>query len=825
MTRLKLYLAMANLYIQLIYLVFLLPVSALAQNNGTVPNNSTLTAGETSSYWLSPSGEFAFGFQQLQEKDLFLFSIWYHKIPDKTVVWYVNTINSVPRNSTVVLDGQIGLVLRNPQGSQLWTTDVNSNQVNHGFMNNTGNFILKGSDDSWLWESFKFPSDTILPNQGLAIGNSLSSRQSATNFSQGRFYLHFDGEGNLVLATRSVPTNEDDEVQYYNSQTSSSTDALNSGYQVTFDGTGAMYIRKTINQTQQLNLVAESLPQASEYYHRATIDFYGVFTHYYHPRTFTGNPNWTIFWYVPINICYIQGEMGSGACGFNSVCYLEDNGRPACKCPNGYILLDPKDAYGSCIPNSSLGCGEVEGSAESLFDLEVVNDINWPLSDYERIYPSEEPVCKQSCLQDCFCAVAIFSGSGCWKKRLPLGNGRAESTGGQSKAFIKYRKSDAPPVCQALPPVGQTLPPVLTGSKPKNRGTVVLVGSLLLGSSFFVNLVFIATACFGFHFIYHKKKVITHPNTDALNTNLRYFAYKELAEATNEFKEELGRGSFGTVYKGDLQIRSKNTTFAVKKLCRVDQDADKEFRAEVESIGRTNHKNLVHLLGFCDEGQHRLLVYEYMSGGTLARLLLNNPKPSWSMRTQIAIGIARGLVYLHEECNTQIIHCDIKPQNVLLDEYFNARISDFGLAKLLMINQSRTFTSIRGTKGYVAPEWFRSNQITAKVDVYSFGVLLLEIISCRRCVENIENFGEGENPILIDWAWDCFQEGRMDMFVENDLEALEDKTMLERFLMVAIWCIQENSSLRPKMRKVSQMLEGIVEVMVPPCPSPFSTTG
>ncbi|CDP14429.1 unnamed protein product [Coffea canephora] len=583
-------------------------------------------------------------------------------------------------------------------------------------MNNTGNFILKGSDDSWLWESFKFPSDTILPNQGLAIGNSLSSRQSATNFSQGRFYLHFDGEGNLVLATRSVPTNVYDEVQYYNSQTSSSTDALNSGYQVTFDGTGAMYIRKTINQTQQLNLVAKSLPQASEYYHRATIDFYGVFTHYYHPRTFTGNPNWTIFWYVPINICYIQGEMGSGACGFNSVCYLEDNGRPACKCPNGYILLDPKDAYGSCIPNSSLGCGEVEGSAESLFDLEVVNDINWPLSDYERIYPSEEPVCKQSCLQDCFCAVAIFSGSGCWKKRLPLANGRAASTGGQSKAFIKYRKSDAPPVCQALPPV-------------------------------------------------------------------------------------------------------------VKKLCRVDQDADKEFRAEVESIGRTNHKNLVRLLGFCDEGQHRLLVYEYMSGGTLARLLLNNPKPSWSMRTQIAIGIARGLVYLHEECNTQIIHCDIKPQNVLLDEYFNARISDFGLAKLLMINQSRTFTSIRGTKGYVAPEWFRSNQITAKVDVYSFGVLLLEIISCRRCVENIENFGEGENPILIDWAWDCFQEGRMDMFVENDLEALEDKMMLERFLMVAIWCIQENSSLRPKMRKVSQMLEGIVEVMVPPCPSPFSTTG
>ncbi|XP_071925068.1 G-type lectin S-receptor-like serine/threonine-protein kinase RLK1 [Coffea arabica] len=648
---------------------------------------STLTAGETSaSPWLSPSDEFAFGFQKVQDKDLFLFSIWYDKIPDKTAVRFVYSTNPVPRGSTVKLDPQTGLVLRDPRGLQLWS--ANPSQVDHGFMNDTGNFILKGSDDSWLWESFRFPADTILPYQDLVTGDSLCSRQSATNFSQGRFYLRFRDHGNLVLVTRSVPTNVDDEATYYNSLTSDSTDAFNSGYQVTFDGGGAI----------------------------------------------------------------IAGEKGSEACGFNSVCHLE-HGRPLRQ-------LQAK---------TSLGCGEVEeGSAENLYDFEVVNDIDWPLSEFERINPSNETVCQQACLQDCFCAVAIFKDNSCWKKKLPLSNGRLDSRV-LSKAFIKPRKSDgnAPPVYPN--------PPASIVPQEKEDHT------------------------------------------------LHIFPYKELVEATNEFKDELGRGSFGIVYRGELQISSKSSIVAVKKLDRVAKDAEKEFRAEVKAIGQTNHKNLVRLLGFCDEGQQSLLVYEYMSHGTLARLLLHDPKPSWNLRIQIAIGIARGLVYLHEECRTQVIHCDIKPQNILLDEHFNARTSDFGLAKLLMINQSRPMTSIRGTKGYVAPEWYRNTQITAKVDVYSFGVLLLEIISCRKCVEDIENIGEGENPILSDWAWDCFQEGRFDKFVENDSEALEDKMMLERFLMVALRCIQESSSLRPKMRKVSLMLEGIVEVMVLPCPYPFST--
>lgn len=249
----------------------------------------------------------------------------------------------------------------------------------------------------------------------------------------------------------------------------------------------------------------------------------------------------------------------------------------------------------------------------------------------------------------------------------------------------------------------------------------------------FVNFVFITAACVLLSLIYNTK-LSPFPARAPSESNLRCFTYKELVQATNGFQEELGRGAFGIVYKGVMQFGSKSL-IAVKKLDRVIQDSDKEFKTEVNVIGQTHHKNLVCLIGFCDEGPHRLLVYEYMSNGTLAEFLFGDLRPSWSQRIQIAVGIARGLTYLHEECSSQIIHCDIKPQNILLDEYYSARISDFGLAKLLAMNQSKTLTNIRGTKGYVAPEWFRNTQITVKVDVYSFGVVLLEMIACRKIME------------------------------------------------------------------------------------------
>ncbi|KAL0460660.1 UNVERIFIED_CONTAM: G-type lectin S-receptor-like serine/threonine-protein kinase LECRK1 [Sesamum latifolium] len=185
---------------------------------------------------------------------------------------------------------------------------------------------------------------------------------------------------------------------------------------------------------------------------------------------------------------------------------------------------------------------------------------------------------------------------------------------------------------------------------------------------------------------------------------IRRYTYKELEEATGSFEQQLGRGSFGTVYKG-VNPSNPMRYIAIKRLDMAVKEGENEFMTEVNAIGQTHHKNLVNLLGYCDEGNNRVLVYEYMSNGSLASLLISISRPRWNQRLQIAFGIARGLTYLHEECSTQIIHCDVKPQNILLDEYLVPKISDFGLAKLLLSEQSRVArTHPRGTVGYFAPE-------------------------------------------------------------------------------------------------------------------------
>ncbi|TKY70793.1 G-type lectin S-receptor serine/threonine-protein kinase RLK1 [Spatholobus suberectus] len=415
--------------------------------------------------------------------------------------------------------------------------------------------------------------------------------------------------------------------------------------------------------------------------------------------------------------------------------------------------------------------------------------------------PCSQQDCQQSCLHDCMCAVAIFKNETCWKKRLPMANGRVQSGGGQL-VLIKTR----------VAPVRNLGPSTAPNSRKNDRVKPLLQG-LLIGSTV-INSILVAMVVL---IIVLKPKRIVQA-TSLLETNLHSFSYEALKEATWGFSEELGRGSFGIVYKGKLEAVSCNVV-AVKRLDRLAQEREKEFRTELSAIGRTCHKNLVRLVGFCDEGIHRLLVYEFMTNGTLADILFGQSKPILNVRVGFALGIARGLVYLHEECDTPIIHCDIKPQNILIDEHFNAKISDFGLAKLLMSNQSRTNTMIRGTRGYVAPEWFKNVAVTVKVDVYSFGVMLLEIICCRRSVLMMET-GKEEKAILTDWAYDCYMEGRIDAVVENDEEALSDNGRLQKWIKIAIWCINEHPEMRPTMGMVMQMLEGFVEVPNPPPPFP-----
>ncbi|XP_071690325.1 G-type lectin S-receptor-like serine/threonine-protein kinase LECRK3 [Rutidosis leptorrhynchoides] len=665
-------------------------------------------------------------------------------------------------------------------------------------MNDTGNFVLVSNDSRNLWESFKSPSDTLLPTQVMNLGFVMNSKMSRTNFSGGRFQLRLLSDGNLVLNGRDIAS----DVAYNAYYVSGTNDSSNIGDQLILDANGYLYILRKNGQTFDVG-PRETVP-SGDYYIRATLDFDGVFTLYYRAKNSVDNTSWSVAWLEPENICAAMraDNVGSGACGFNSVCRLDGASRPICECPKGFSLLDPNDPYGDCKFNFIPNCNEKESDYEENIDFIELANINWPFADYLKLLSGSMNECKELCLYDCFCAVAVYDGTNCWKKRLPLAHGWMNDTE-LGRAFVKFRKNELP-----------SNSPTQFRERTKGQKTVITVVSALLGSSVFVNVILVGAICLGFVLSYKK----SYNQVDkVVETNLTYFSYNELVEATNAFKEQLGKGSFGIVFKGTLGTKS----VAVKKLTTLVEDGDKEFKNEVDSIAKTHHRNLVQLLGYCDEGQQRLLVYEYMSNGTLATFLFGDKRPSWEQRSNIALGVAKGLAYLHEECSTQIIHCDIKPQNILLDDNYNPKIADFGLAKLLKMNESRTNTGIRGTKGYVAPEWFRNTPVTTKVDVYSFGVLLLEIVTCRKSVKEYES-GNEYGAILTDWAWDCFHDKTLDALVGNDLEALDDHKRLTAFVMVGLSCVQETPSMRPTMRNIIQMLEGVVDVNEPPCAYPFS---
>jgi serine/threonine protein kinase len=296
------------------------------------------------------------------------------------------------------------------------------------------------------------------------------------------------------------------------------------------------------------------------------------------------------------------------------------------------------------------------------------------------------------------------------------------------------------------------------------------------------------------------------------------FGYRDLQTATNNFSVKLGQGGFGSVYQGALP---DGTRLAVKKLEGIGQ-GKKEFRAEVSIIGSIHHHHLVRLKGFCAEGTHRLLAYEFMANGSLDKWIFkrNNEEflLDWEARFNIAVGTAKGLAYLHEDCDVKIIHCDIKPENVLLDGQFLAKVSDFGLAKLMNREQSHVFTTLRGTRGYLAPEWITNYAISEKSDVYSYGMLLLEIIGGRKNFIATESSEKSHFP---SYAFKMMEEGKLREILDSKLRFDKDDERVSTSIKVALWCIQEDMHLRPSMTKVVQMLEGLSPVPLPPTSSPL----
>lgn len=321
--------------------------------------------------------------------------------------------------------------------------------------------------------------------------------------------------------------------------------------------------------------------------------------------------------------------------------------------------------------------------------------------------------------------------------------------------------------------------------------------------------------------------------SDSLTTDIiktpKEFTYKELKSATKCFSSMriIGHGAFGTVYKGILS--DSGDIIAVKRCSHSGQGKD-EFLSELSIIGTLSHRNLVRLQGWCHEKGEILLVYDLMPNGSLDKALFESRiLLPWHHRRKILMGVASALSYLHEECENQVIHRDIKASNIMLDEGFNAKLGDFGLARKIEHDKSPDPTVAAGTMGYLAPEYLQTGRATDKTDVFSYGAVVLEVASGRRPIEkDVNGVGKlGVSSNLVEWVWGLHREGRLLMAADNRLGSQYDEGEMRRVLLVGLACSHPDPMARPTMRGVVQMLVGEAEVPVVPRAKPclsFSTS-
>lgn len=284
----------------------------------------------------------------------------------------------------------------------------------------------------------------------------------------------------------------------------------------------------------------------------------------------------------------------------------------------------------------------------------------------------------------------------------------------------------------------------------------------------------------------------------------RQLSYDTLAKATDNFHHtrKLGEGGFGPVYKGKLD---NGKEIAVKKLSRSSRQGKREFKNEAKLLARVQHRNVVNLLGYCTHGEDKLLVYEYIPRESLDKFLFKPERRGqldWKIRFGIIAGVAKGLQYLHEDAHCTIIHRDVKPANILLDEKWVPKIADFGMARLFPEDQTHVNTRIAGTNGYMAPEYVMQGHLSTKADVYSFGVVILELVSGRR-ISALDMSFEGN---LLDWAYKLYKKGRSLEIMDTLLTSTAIEEQVALCIQIGLLCTQCEPSLRPDMRRVSIML-------------------
>ncbi|PUZ50676.1 hypothetical protein GQ55_6G077400 [Panicum hallii var. hallii] len=739
---------------------------------------------------LSSNGRFALGFFQTKggnssnSAPKWYLGIWFHTVPKFTPVWVANRENPIANLTSCKLllshDGNLVILDDHPtNGSTVWSSKSNSttNSTIAALLEN-GNLVLRSASNASLvfWQSFDHPTDALL--QGAKIGwnnatgliRRLVSTKNTIDQAPGVYSFELFGHNGYTSMVSTFNSSK----PYWSSGD--------------WDGRHFSNIPETVGQTWlSLNFTSNEQETYIEYViadptvlSRGIMDVSGQLKVLV---WFEGSRDWQAIFTAPKSQCDVYAS-----CGPFTVC--NDVPFPSCTCMKGYSIQSPQDwelddRTDGCSRNTPLYC-EGNTSAAGVADkFYPMPSVQLPADAQTVGTATSAEECSLVCLGSCSCTAYSYDQGGCSIWHDNLFNVRQQ---GNSVLHLRLAAKE------------------LQSSKSNRRG--VIIGAAVGASAATLGLIFLL--------IIWMRKGKNYGGDIQGGMGIIAFRYGDLQSATKNFSEKLGAGSFGSVFKGTL---NDSTTIAVKRLDGARQ-GEKQFRAEVSSIGVIQHVNLVKLIGFCCQGDKRLLVYEHMPNGSLDAQLFqsNGTVLPWTIRYQIALGVARGLAYLHSGCRDCIIHCDIKPENILLDESFTPKVADFGMAKFLGREFSHVVTTMRGTIGYLAPEWISGTAITSKVDVYSYGMVLLDIVSgSRNSTKQFSVDGVHEAYFPVQVAHNLL-DGDIASLVDANLLGEANLEEVERICKVACWCIQDVEFDRPTMSEVVQFLEGLCEVETPPVP-------
>lgn len=734
-------------------------------------------------------------------------------VVSNTIIWSANRDAPISNSGKMILSSG-GMIISDENGKEKWSSPQLNSSVSSLTLTEIGNLVLLDQNNISLWESFDYPSDTIVIGQRLPVGNSLTSLVSEDDMSTGNYSL-------------SITT----------------SDAI-----LQWDGSTYWMLSMNLNAQRNSNYVVEYLVVEREgLYLFSSNGSIVVLQLNLSPSDFRiaklgSNSQFIISSYSGTD--WKQELVGPGdncgvpfICGRLGLCSVaaQSNGR-GCSCPSGFHA-EPQQTNG-CIPsNGSLTLPLACNSSIKISSPRLENVSYLELGAGREYFAVKflDPVkfginisaCQNLCSTDCSCLGFFYrnSSASCFIIHNHLGSITSDVSGGDDQ--LGYIKA----VVVRYPTNGISISNDQTQLFP-------LIASVI----FPLTGLFVAVMLGLLWWRRWKNSRVglekqDHPGSPSSGEIEAFsipglpvrYDYEELRAATDNFRTQIGSGGFGTVYKGTM---SDKTLVAVKKITNLGIQGKKEFCTEIAIIGTIHHVNLVKLKGFCAQGSQRLLVYEYMNLGSLDHTLFGSgPVLEWQERFDISLGTARGLAYLHNGCEHKIIHCDVKPENILLHDHFHPKLSDFGLSKLLNSGQSTHFTTMRGTRGYLAPEWLTSSAVSGKTDVYSYGMVLLELVSGRKncwsrhqshsldegnSTGNNSSISSGSGFIYFPMlALDMHEQGRYLELADPRLEGRVTSEEVEKLVRVALCCVHEEPALRPNMVTVVAMLEGKIPLGYP----------